>query len=51
MNASPEGSFVTHRAKANRFVRETGRDLVALQALMWHSRPDTTQVCTDEADL
>ena len=28
---------------ANRFLRESGRDFVALQALMGHSRPDTTQ--------
>jgi integrase len=28
---------------ANRFLRESGRDVVALQALMGHSRPDTTQ--------
>ena len=33
---------------ANRFLRESGRDVVALQALMGHSRPDTTQQYTDE---
>ena len=36
---------------ANRFIRESGRDFVALQALMGHSRPDTTQAYTDEVDL
>ena len=36
---------------ANRFLHESGRDLVALQALMGHSRPDTTQAYTDEVDL
>src|SRR5207248_835665 len=36
---------------ANRFLRESGRDFVALQALMGHSRPDTTQRYTDEAEL
>jgi len=36
---------------ANRFLRESGRDLVALQALMGHSRPDTTQQYTDEVEL
>jgi integrase/recombinase XerC len=35
----------------NRFVRESGRDLVALQALMGHSRPDTTQGYTDDLDI
>jgi integrase len=28
---------------ANRFLRESGRDVVALQALMGHRHPDTTQ--------
>lgn len=36
---------------ANRFLRESGRDVVALQALMGHSRPDTTQQYTDEVEL
>ena len=36
---------------ANRFLRESGRDVVALQALMGHSRPDTTQQYTDDVDL
>ena len=36
---------------ANRFIRESGRDFVALQGLMWHSRPDTTQAYTDEIEL
>src|ERR687897_1944464 len=36
---------------ANRFLRESGRDLVALQGLMGHSRPDTTQVYTDDVEL
>jgi site-specific recombinase XerD len=36
---------------ANRFLRESGRDLVALQALMGHSGPDTTQQYTDEVEL
>ena len=36
---------------ANRFLRESGRDVVALQALMGHSRPDTTQQYTDEIEL
>jgi hypothetical protein len=36
---------------ANRFLRESGRDVVALQALMRHSRPDTTQGYTDEVEL
>jgi integrase len=33
---------------ANRFLRESGRDFVALQGLMGHSRPDATQAYTDE---
>jgi integrase len=36
---------------ANRFLRESGRDFVARQALMGHSRPDTTQRYTDELEL
>jgi site-specific recombinase XerD len=36
---------------ANRFLRESGRDVVALQALMGHSRPDTIQQYTDEVEL
>jgi integrase len=36
---------------ANRFLRESGRDFVALQGLMGHSRPETTQAYTDEVDL
>jgi integrase/recombinase XerC len=36
---------------ANRFLRESDRDVVALQALMGHSRPDTTQQYTDEMEL
>ena len=35
---------------ANRFLRESGKDLVSLQALMGHSRPDTTQGYTDEME-
>jgi integrase/recombinase XerC len=36
---------------ANRFLRESGRDFVALQALMGHSRPDTTQQYHDDVEL
>jgi hypothetical protein len=36
---------------ANRFLPESGRDFVALQALMGHSRPDTTQHYTDDVEL
>jgi len=36
---------------ANRFLRDSGRDFVALQSLMGHSRPDTTQQYTDEIQL
>ena len=36
---------------ANRFLRESGRDVVALQALMGHRHPDTTQQYTDELRL
>jgi hypothetical protein len=36
---------------ANCFLRESGRDVVALQALMGHRHPDTTQRYTDEVRL
>jgi site-specific recombinase XerD len=36
---------------ATRFLRESGRDLVSLQALMGHARPDTTKAYTDELDI
>jgi Site-specific recombinase XerD len=36
---------------ANRFLRGSARDFVALQALMGHSRPDTTQQYTDKSSL
>jgi Phage integrase family len=36
---------------ANRFLRESGRDFVALQQLMGHKRPDTTQQYTDDVEL
>jgi hypothetical protein len=36
---------------ANRFLRESDRDLGALQALMGHSRPYTTQQYFDELNL
>jgi site-specific recombinase XerD len=36
---------------ANRFLRESGRDLVALQALLNHSSPITTQGYTYEVEL
>ena len=36
---------------ANRFIRESGRDFIALQRLMGHSRPDTTQAYTDDLEL
>jgi site-specific recombinase XerD len=36
---------------ANRFLRESGHDVVALRALMGHSRPDTTKQYTDEVEL
>jgi len=39
------------RLIGHRFLRESGRDFVALQALMGHSRPDTTQQYTDEVEL
>jgi integrase len=36
---------------ANRFIRESGRDFIALQRLMGHSRPDTTQAYTGVPQL
>ena len=36
---------------ANRFLRESGRDVGALRGLMGHSRIDTTQLYTDEIEL
>ena len=36
---------------ANRFMRESGRDVGALRGLMGHSRIDTTQLYTDEIEL
>ena len=36
---------------ANRFLRESDKDVVALQALVGHSRPDTTQLYTDEIEI
>jgi hypothetical protein len=36
---------------ANRFLRESGRDVVALQALMGHKRPDTTQQYADDVNV
>jgi site-specific recombinase XerC len=36
---------------ANRFLRESGRDVAALQPLLGHSRIDTTQLYTDEIQL
>jgi len=36
---------------ANRFMRESGRDVTALKGLMGHSRIDTTQAYTDEIEL
>ena len=36
---------------ANRFLRESGRDVVALRPLLGHSRIDTTQLYTDEIEL
>jgi hypothetical protein len=36
---------------ANRFLRESGRDFIALRGLMGHSRPDTTQAYTDDLEL
>lgn len=36
---------------ANRFLRESGRDVAALRSLLGHSRIDTTQLYTDEIEL
>jgi site-specific recombinase XerD len=36
---------------ANRFMRESGRDVGALKGLMGHSRIDTTQLYTDDIEL
>ena len=36
---------------ANRFLRESGRDVVALRPLLGHSRIDTTQLYTDEIEV
>ena len=36
---------------ANRFLRESGRDVGALRPLLGHSRIDTTQIRTDEIEL
>ena len=36
---------------ANRFLRESGRDLVSLQVLLGHARPETTKEYTDELDV
>jgi site-specific recombinase XerD len=36
---------------ANRFLRESGRDVAALKPLMGHSRIDTTEGYTDEIEL
>jgi hypothetical protein len=36
---------------ANRFMRESGRDVGALRGLMGHSRIDTTQLYADEIEL
>jgi site-specific recombinase XerD len=36
---------------ANRFLRESGRDVGALRPLLGHSRIDTTQVYTDDIEL
>jgi site-specific recombinase XerD len=36
---------------ANRFLRESDRDLASLQAMLGHSRPDTTQAYTDDLEL
>jgi site-specific recombinase XerD len=36
---------------ANRFLRESGRDVAALRPLLGHSRIDTTQLYTDEIEL
>ena len=47
----PLSPYQLRHGFANRFLRESGRDVVALQALMGHSRPDTTQQYTDEVEL
>jgi site-specific recombinase XerD len=36
---------------ANRFLRESGRDVAALRPILGHSRIDTTQLYTDEIEL
>jgi integrase len=36
---------------ANRFLRGSGRDLVSLQVLLGHARPETTKEYTDELDV
>ena len=36
---------------ANRFLRESGRDVAALRPLLGHSRIDTTQGYTDEIEI
>src|SRR3954451_4390108 len=36
---------------ANRFLRESGRDVAALRPLLRHSRIDTTQLYTDEIEV
>lgn len=36
---------------ANRFLRESGRDVAALRGLLGHSRIDTTQLYTDEIEV
>ena len=36
---------------ANRFMRESGRDVAALKGLLGHSRVDTTESYTDEIEL
>ena len=35
---------------ANRFLRESGRDVAALRGILGHSRIDTTQLYTDDLD-
>ena len=54
LQAGRDSSSLAHQLRhgfANRFLRESGRDFVALQALMGHSRPDTTQAYTDDVEL